>query len=151
LVCVGTGPTRAAGNLIERLATCQDSWMDWKDNPTQMKAVADAVTTAFTRKADGAAWAAKGPVTVIGLPVSEAYPQSVGMGVGFSLTVDATFDTTREHLEKAVSRSLTHCETSDGMKTCDLELAPKRTLMLMAEASAKSKATLLGCYYLYEK
>ena len=150
-VCLGTMPARAADNLIERLATCQDSWMDWKDNPAQMKALGDAVTTSFTRKPEGGAWSAKGPVMVIGLPVSEAYPQTVGMGVGFSVTVDATFDTTREHLQKAVNKSLTHCETSDGMRTCDLELAPKRTLMLMAEASGKSKATLLGCYYLYEK
>lgn len=151
LVCLSSVPARAVDSLFERLATCQDSWRDWKENPAQMKVLGDTFTASFTRKPDGAAWAAKPGVTVLGLPVTEGYPQSVGMGVGFSLTVDATFDTTRSHVEKAIGKALQKCEASDGMKSCELELAPQRTVMLMAEDSAKSKTTLVGCYYLYEK
>ena len=37
------------------------------------------------------------------------------------------------------------------MRTCGLEIAEKRTLMLMAEDSPKATTTLVGCYYFYEK
>ena len=73
------------------------------------------------------------------------------MGVGFSVTVDATFDTARTNLEKALGKPLTKCETSDGMRTCELDIAEKRTLMLMASDDPKASETLVGCYYFYEK
>jgi hypothetical protein len=151
LACLTTVPARAASDVIERLATCQDSWMDWKDDAVKTKAFGEMFTAAFVHKPQGAAWAPKAKETVLGLPLTEAYPQSVGMGVGFSVTVEASFDTARAHLEKAVGKSLKHCEASDGMKTCDLEIAPKRTLTLMSGDSPKSTSTLLGCFYLYEK
>ena len=37
------------------------------------------------------------------------------------------------------------------MRSCELEIAEKRTLVLMAEDSAKATTTLVGCYYFYEK
>jgi hypothetical protein len=83
--------------------------------------------------------------------VAEAYPDSVGMGVGFSLTVDAPYDTARAAMEKALAKKLVHCEASDGMKTCELEVASQRTVTIMAGDRPKSRQTLIGCYYYYEK
>jgi hypothetical protein len=37
------------------------------------------------------------------------------------------------------------------MRTCGLEIAEKRTLMVMAEDGPKATTTLVGCYYFYEK
>ena len=81
----------------------------------------------------------------------QVYPESVGMGVGFSVLVDATFDKTKRTLEQRLGKSLLKCTASDGMRTCELEIGKMRTFMLMAEDSAKSSSTLLGCYYYYEK
>jgi len=46
---------------------------------------------------------------------------------------------------------LRHCEASDGMKGCDLEIAAHRTVTLMAEDNPKIRRALIGCYYDYEK
>jgi len=37
------------------------------------------------------------------------------------------------------------------MKTCDLEVAPQRTVSVMAGDTPKTRQTLIGCYYFYEK
>jgi hypothetical protein len=71
------------------------------------------------------------------------------MGVGFSVMVEAPFDTARRTVEKTFGKSLQKCDASDNMRTCDLKIGEKRTFMLMAEDSAKSATTLLGCYYYY--
>jgi hypothetical protein len=90
--------------------------------------------------------------TVAGLPVAQVYPQSVGMGVGFSVIVNANFNAARAALEKRLGRPIRKCEPpSDNMRTCDLEIAEKKTVTLMAEDNPKATMTLIGCYYFYEK
>jgi len=42
------------------------------------------------------------------------------------------------------------CEASDGMHSCELDIAPQRTFTLMA-ADSDPRHTLVGCYYYYEK
>jgi hypothetical protein len=79
------------------------------------------------------------------------YPESVGMGVGFSVVLDAAFDTARESLEKTLGKKLTDCEVSDGMRTCGLELEKEKTITLMAGEHDTKRRTLLGCYYFYAK
>jgi hypothetical protein len=37
------------------------------------------------------------------------------------------------------------------MRTCELELGVKKTVMLMSDAAGKSGQTLIGCFYYYEK
>jgi len=73
------------------------------------------------------------------------------MGVGFSLSVEATFDTARAELERLAGKTFKTCESGEGMKTCELTVAEKRTLMIVAGDNGKSKTTLLGCYYFYAK
>ena len=147
-------PVSAADDAsITRMALCQDSWIEWTKNDTK---AFDAFRNHFMGqfampRENKPNWMPKASVSVLGMHVAQGFPDSVGMGVGFSLTVDAPYDKTRAALEKTLGKKLVHCEASDGMKSCDLEVAPQRTITLMAEDSPKAKQTLIGCYYYYEK
>jgi len=137
---------------LTRMALCQDSWVEWtKKEPKTFEAFRSRFMGQFTPHANDPYWLPKAGVSVLGMHVVQAFPDSVGMGVGFSLTVDAPFDKARATIEKALGKKLQHCEASDGMKTCDLEVAPQRTVTVMAEDNPKSRQTLIGCYYFYEK
>ena len=137
---------------IAHMATCQDSWFEWqKSDPAKLKAFADRFHSAFTQKGDDPFFVPKAASSIAGLKVTQVFPGSVGMGVGFSLFVDATFDKARQTLAKALGKPLTKCETSDGMRTCELQVAAQRTVTLMAEDKPGAHQTLIGCYYFYEK
>jgi hypothetical protein len=137
---------------LERMATCKDSWLDWnKNDPAQLKKFVDGFRTDFSPHGNDAYWLPKTKKSIQGLNIAQAYPESIGMGVGFSLTVDAPFDQARNMLEKSLGKKLGKCETGDDMRMCELEIAEQRTVTLMAEDSPKSTQTLVGCYYLYEK
>src|SRR4249919_3614707 len=122
LVCLVAQPAKPVETAIERLATCQDSWRDWKDNPAESRRVGELFTSTFEQAGKDGSFAPKGKVQVVGLPVTLVYPESVGMGVGFSVVLEAAFDTARESVEKALGKKLTDCEVGDGMRTCGLEL-----------------------------
>ena len=141
----------AADDFLDRLATCQTSWMDFKDDPVQKKKFAETFSAGFEPKGNDGSWTPKKPAMVIGLPVVRVYPESVGMGVGFSVVVDATFDQARAQIEKTVGKSLKNCENSEGMHTCELEVAEKRTILLLTGDTGKTRTTMLGCYYFYAK
>ena len=137
---------------IERMATCQDSWFDWnKSDQAQLKKFGDQFRADFSRKDNDPFFVPRKDKRIAGLRVTQAFPDSVGMGVGFSVTVEAPFDKARQVFEKSLGKKLGKCETGDNMRTCGLEIADKRTFTLMAEDSPKSTATLVGCYYYYEK
>jgi hypothetical protein len=151
IALMATVPASTADNFFERLATCQDSWLAWKDYPDLMEKFADRVRASFVEKGGAGFWVPKSTVLVAGLPVVQAFPQSVGTGIGFSVLVDARFEKARTLVEQTLGRSLTDCETSDNMHSCGLEIGEKRTVVLMAEDNGKAKTTLIGCYYYYEK
>jgi hypothetical protein len=146
-------PALAADDAgLTRMALCQDSWVEWgKNDPARFKVFAEHIHAAFSPHGNDPYMLPKASVSVLGLHVAQAFPESVGMGVGFSLTVDAPFGSARAAIEKALGKTLQKCEASDGMKNCELEIAPQRTVMLMAEDNPKSRQTLIGCYYYYEK
>ena len=148
-------PARATDNpSIERLATCQDSWVEWKSSdPARLKKFADSFLSDFSHRKDtDAFFVPKSSQTVVGLPVAQVFPESIGMAVGFSVMVNANFDKTRTSLEKTIGKSLQKCDPpSDNMRTCGLEIGEKKTILLMAEDNPKSTTTLFGCYYFYEK
>jgi len=150
---LAVAPARAADDaVIARLATCQDSWLDWHTaDPAAQQEFVDRFRADFSRSGNDPFWTPKSAKSILGLRVLQAFPESVGMGVGFSVTVDAPFDTARTSLEKTVGKKLAKCETSDGMRSCELEIAEKRTLMLMSADDPKAGETLVGCYYFYEK
>ena len=150
---IAISPALAADDLsIERLAMCQDSWLDWRKNdPDQVQKFAEHFQSDFLQNESDPFFVPKARTSIAGLGVTKVFPDSVGMGVGFSVMVDATFDETRRNVEKALGKSLKEREVSDNMRTCALEIAEKRTLTLMSDDDPKSSETLLGCYYYYEK
>lgn len=145
-------PAQAAEDeSLARMATCQD-WLDWQTkDPAQLKKFGDQLHIEFSEHDNDPYVVPKANVSIAGLRVTQLFPNSVGMGVGLSATVDAPFDKARQAIEKATGKSLGKCETGEGMRTCGLEIAEKRTLVLMAEDSPKATTTLVGCYYYYEK
>jgi hypothetical protein len=152
LSCAATPAWAADDVVLQRLAVCQDSWLDWQKNgPAQLQTLGHHIGAGFTHRDNDPFAVPKVPTSMLGYPVSQVFPQSIGMAVGFSVTVDTPFDKARAAVEKAVGKKLAHCEASDDMKTCDLELAPQRTVTIMAEDSPKATQTLVGCYYFYEK
>ena len=62
-----------------------------------------------------------------------------------------TFDDARKAVEKALGKALQKCESGEDMRNCELEIAPQRTAMLLAEDKPNAHQTLIGCYYFYEK
>ena len=146
-------PAAAAEDAnLARMATCQESWLDWQTKDSaQLKQFGEHLHATFSEHGDDAFVVPKSSVSIAGLRVLQLFPNSVGMGVGLSVTVDAPFDKARQVIEKTTGKPLTKCETSDGMRACELPIAEKRTLMLMAEDNAEATTTLVGCYYFYEK
>ena len=137
---------------LARMAMCQDSWLDWQTkDPAQLKKFGDHLHSEFSEHGNDPFVVPKAGVSIAGLRVTQLFPNSVGMGVGLSATVDAPFDKARQAIEKAAGKPLTKCETGEGMRTCGLEIAEKRTLVLMAEDNPRATTTLVGCYYYYEK
>ena len=144
-------PAAPATLPLEALATCQDSWLDWKDDPARAARYGDALRARFQQRRNDAFFTPIAKATALGLPVTRVYPESVGMGVGFSLMVDAPFDKTKAAVETSLGKALTKCETGEGMRTCELAIAPKKTVMLLADSTGRQSSTLIGCFYYYEK
>jgi hypothetical protein len=142
----------ADDTALTRIALCKDSWVEWqKSDPAKLKAFADAFHARFSPHDNDPFFLPKANVSVLGFHVSQAFPGSVGMGVGFSLTLDATFDETRRAVERALGKTLQKCESGEDMRTCELDIAPQRSVTLLAEDKPGANRTLIGCYYFYEK
>lgn len=134
---------------LQRLATCQDSWLDWKDGNPRMTQYVEFVKTRLQRQDDRSAFTPKSAMTVAGLPIEQVFPQSVGMGVGFSAIVHADFATTRRGFEKQLGKPMT-CKTTAEGTGCELEIGDRKTAMLMTD-DPRSARTLVGCYYFYQQ
>jgi hypothetical protein len=152
LSLVGTSARAAEDVSLARLATCQDSWLDWqKTDPAQWKKLRDHFGADFSHRDNDPFGVPKTNLSIGGLRITQAYPSSVGMGVGFSAIVAAPFDVARKAMEKMLAKPLGKCEASDGMKSCELQIADQRTVVVMSGDSPKASSTLVGCYYFYEK
>ena len=150
---VGVTPVWGADDpRVENLALCRDSWLDWKNtDPAKLDSLAAFLRSTFAHNGNDVFVVPKSPMAIDGLKVTQVFPQSVGMGVGFSVLVDATFDVARRALEPALGKPLGQCETSDGMRACEAPIAEQRTVVLMSGDPPNDRTTLVGCYYLYEK
>jgi hypothetical protein len=150
-VCAAVPALADDGVALQRLTLCQDSWLDWqKTDPAKFKTFGNRFRAQFLYQPGQPYFLPKNTVWVAGLRVEQAYPDSVGMGVGFSVTVAAPFDVALKAMEKVLGSPLTKCDAGDGMHMCELDIAQQRTFTVMAEDGEPSK-TLIGCYYLYEK
>ena len=137
--------------LLQRLVLCQDSWQDFAKDPATGKKTGDALNAQFQRDNKKRVHVPNGTVTFLGFPVFELTPESAGMGLGFTVTVKAPIDKVRKSFEAALGKPLTGCESGEGLTNCSLQLAPKRTAMLVAPTRNPEVGTLIGCYYEYQK
>jgi hypothetical protein len=143
---------RASDDIrIERLTTCQDSWLEWKNNPSKLKDFSKYINSAFVEKENSSFLVPTSEKSVFGLRVVQLFPESIGMAVGFSVVVEADFKTTRDTLEKRLGKSFKKCETGENMLTCELGIGEKKTILLLSEEDGKIVKTLFGCFYYYEK
>jgi hypothetical protein len=136
---------------VLRLLTCQDSWLEWKDDPVKRQKFIDDLKTNFKQNDRDGAYAPIKAMSVLGHSVFQLYPQSVGMGVGYSVIVNASFDVTKASLEKQMGKPFDRCQAASEGKSCERELAKQKTVMLMEGSRGREPKTLFGCYYLYEK
>ena len=136
---------------ILRLLSCQDSWMDWKDDPVKKQNFVNALKANFKQNERDRTFVPIKPISILGHQVFQLYPQSVGMGVGYSVIVNASFDATKASLEKHMGKPFDRCQAASEGKSCERELAKQKTLMLMEGSRGNDPKTLFGCYYLYEK
>jgi hypothetical protein len=151
LLCAWTAPVGAADDaLLQRMTLCQDSWLDWKNDEARQRRFVAEVESRFTRGTSGAGFTPKAPTKAFGLPVEQMFPQSVGMGLGFSLIVNADFAQARRSLEGPLGRTMA-CQNSEEGRACELKIGEKKTVVLMSDGDGKAKQTLVGCYYYYEK
>jgi hypothetical protein len=142
----------ASDHRVEDLALCRDSWLDWKSAaPSKLESFGAFLRSDFAHNENDAFFTPKSAMTIDGLKVTQVFPGSVGMGLGFSAMVDASFDVAKQAFERELGRPLRDCETSDGMRTCELSIAEQRTVMLVSSDPPNDKTTLVGCYYFYEK
>lgn len=137
--------------LLLQLATCQESWTDWGKSSPKIDDFRKIFSTDFERKDREASFAPIKPFSMLGHSVREVYPESVGMGVGFSVVVDAEFDKFKASLEKQVGTSIAECSKEGDSRTCEHTFSEKKTLMVMEGGRGKNAKTLFGCYYFYAK
>src|SRR6188768_2738957 len=137
---------------VEDLALCRDSWLDWKSTaPAKLESFDAFLRSDFAHDDNDAFFTPNSEMTIDGLKVTQVYPGSLGMGLGFSVLVDAPFDVVRQVIERELAMPLGDCETGDGMRICHLSIAEQRTVMLVSGDPPNDTTTLVGCYYFYEK
>lgn len=70
---------------LEKLATCQVSWMDCKDNDLRMSQYLGSFEKGYTQSDEEPAFLPKNATSAFGFRVTTVYPQSEGMGIGLSM------------------------------------------------------------------
>lgn len=136
-------------HFLGQMATCQQSWFEWKDDDARMTQYMDRFTARFAAIEDEPAYLPKAALQTLGFPVIKVYPQSVGMGVGFSLQLAGQTDAIRREVEQRIGHPL-ECSTEDGMTSCGTELGENKTLVLMTSGAGVDAVHQLGCFYLYQ-
>ena len=136
---------------VLRFLTCQDSWMEWKGHPIEEQKFVDAQKANFRQNESDDSFVPIKPMSILGHRIVQLYPQSVGMGVGYSVIVNASFEAAKTSLEKQMGKPFTRCQAASEGKFCERELAKLKTVMLMEGSRGKDAKTLFGGYYLYEK
>lgn len=137
-------------NLLQ-MTTCQDSWLDWKQDPVKLENFRMGLESRFKQNGNDGSYSPIKASTLLGQKVSLVYPQSVGTGLGYSVIVEAGFEPVKKRLEKNIGKPLGQCGVADGMKSCEHKIGEKKTIVLMEGIRGKNPQTLLGCYYYYEK
>ena len=125
--------------------------MDWGKSSPKFDDFRKMFSTDFKQKGGGANFAPTKPLSILGYSLTEVYPESVGMGVGFSVLVDAEFDKVKASLEAQVGKTIGECSKEGDSRSCEHTIADKKTLLLIEGGRGKNAKTLFGCYYFYAK
>ena len=141
----------ADDTLLLPLATCQESWMDWDKSSAKVEGFNKMFSADFKQKGRGASFEPNKPTSILGHGINEVYPESIGMGVGFSVLVDAEFDKVKASLETQIGKPIGKCSKEGDSRSCEYTFAEKKTLLLMEGGRGKNAKTLFGCYYFYAK
>jgi hypothetical protein len=141
----------AENKLLLQLATCEESWMDWGKSSPKVDDFRKLFTEDFKRKDRDPGFTPLKPASILGFNITEAYPESVGMGVGFSVLVEAEYDKMKGSLEKQVGKTISACGKEGDSRSCEHKIGEKKTLVLFESGRGKSAKTLFGCYYFYAK
>ena len=152
LLVVATPAWGASDLRVENLALCRYSWLDLKStDPAKLDSFGAFLRSDFAHDDNDAFFTPKSAMTIVGLKVTKVFPGSIGMGLGFSVLIDASFDVAKQALERELGMPLRGCESDEGMRTCELSIAEQRTVMLVSADAPNGTTTLVGCYYFYEK
>lgn len=151
-VLAAAAPARADDDTeqqMQRLASCSDSWYEWsREDPARLRQFAQRFHARFEQVPKEPAFLPRAPTRVMGMKVLQAYPDSVGMGLGFSLKVAAGFEEARRLMEQRLGRPM-RCEPMENAMSCELELGEKKTALLLTDQRGRAPVSLLGCYYFY--
>lgn len=139
----------ADDKTLVSLATCQESWTDWKQDPARGRTFRAKFESEFRAQDREPFYLPIRPTTLLGHPVVRMYPDSVGMGVGFSVLAAASFEAVKTSMEQQMGKPFDRCGVDDGAKTCERKLAKDKTVLLMEAGRGKNPQTLFGCYYFY--
>jgi hypothetical protein len=131
------------------MLTCQESWLDWKQDPDKGKPFFDAIQLKFHPDTRENFLIPNQATSILGHNISRVYPDSVGMALGFSVVVDSSFEKLKTSLEKQMGKSFEHCDTADNTKSCEHKIGKNKTIVLMV--GDEKQQSLFGCYYYYEK
>ena len=134
---------------LESMVTCQESWLDWKSDPARGEQFGQNLRAGFTAQKEGFL-VPRAKTALFGLPVKRVYPESVGMGIGFSVAVASSFDTSRAAVEKKLGKPLVCEADNEEVRACQTELGTNKTVMVVSD-TGDTKNALIGCFYYYEK
>lgn len=130
---------------IERLATCQDSWREWKNEPLKYTDYLDYIDSNFTHKKNYEHLVPKSEMWAFGFRVLQLSPNSLGQAAGFTVIVDADFDVTRKKLETTLNGVFEKCETSENLLGC--EVGDRKFFVILSEELEGKVITGIGCGY----
>ena len=149
-VLTGSADARAFDDVqLQRLALCQDTWLDWKDDAVRLALYKNYIDTQLDQGASDGAFVPKAATNVLGGQVTEVFPQSVGMGVGVSVTVNMAHASAKARIEQQLGKAM-ECATDEGVLSCGVELGAKKTVMLMTSQNGRAPTSLIGCFYFYQ-
>ena len=93
-ILLAAGPAWGADDpRISDLALRRASWLDWKNrDPSKFESFGELFRSNFSPEDTDGSFKPMSALTVDGLKVAKVFPGSIGMGVGFSVLVDISFD-----------------------------------------------------------
>ena len=141
-LAVAAGPSSQVE--LQRLASCQHSLDNLNDAKAQMEHFVAGFNTHFSADPQGGGFAPKARTQLLGMSVTQLYPDSAGTALGFSVLVAANFSQARKAFERQLGQPM-NCHDSDGMHACSVEIAEHWTATLLAPVG-HSTASVLGCH-----